>query len=41
MWERSAATRNVLIIIAYILQTSEDSSLPALLPLTAYVVIEQ
>jgi len=32
--ERSAAARNVRILSVYFSQTSEDSSLPALLPLT-------
>jgi len=39
--ERSAAARNIRILSVYFLQTSEDSSLPALLPLTVCVVPEQ
>jgi len=36
--ERSAAARNIRILSVYFLQTSEDSSLPALLRLTVCVV---
>jgi len=39
--EWSAAARNVCTLSVYFSQTSEDSSLPALLPLTACVVPEQ
>jgi len=39
--EQSAAARNIRILTAYIPQTSEDSPLPALLPLTACVAPEQ
>jgi len=39
--ERSAAARNIRILSVYFLQTSEDSSLPALLHLTVCVVPEQ
>ena len=39
--ERSAAARNVRTLSVYFSQTSEDSSLPALLPLTVCVVPEQ
>ena len=39
--ERSAAARNIRILSVYFSQTSEDSSLPALLPLTVCVVPEQ
>jgi len=39
--ERSAAARNVCTLSVYISQTSEDSSLPALLHLTVCVVPEQ
>ena len=39
--ERSAAARNIHILSIYFSQTSEDSSLSALLPLTVCVVPEQ
>jgi len=39
--ERSAAARNIPILSVYFSQTPEDSSLPALLPLTVCVVPEQ
>ena len=39
--ERSAAARNICTLSVYFSQTSEDSSLPALLPLTVCVVPEQ
>jgi len=39
--ERSAAARNIRILSVYFSQTSEDSSLLALLPLTVCVVPEQ
>jgi len=39
--ERSAAARNIRILSVYFSQTSEDSSLPVLFPLTVCVVPEQ
>jgi len=39
--ERSAAARNLRILSVYFSQTSEDSPLPAMLPLTVCVVPEQ
>jgi len=39
--ERSAAARNVCTLSIYFLETSEESPLPALLPLTVCVVPEQ
>jgi len=39
--ERSAAARNIRILSVYFSQTSEDSAVPALLPLTVCVVPEQ
>jgi len=41
MYVLTAAARNIRILSVYISQTSEDSSLAALLPLTACVVPEQ
>jgi len=39
--ERSATARNIRILSVYFSQTSEDSSLPALLPFADCVVPEQ